>query len=204
MSAVAIRHSLDIPGVSAVIVGSRLNSSSLKHTDASLAAFSFSLDEDDRRRIAEAQEGLEDVPGDCGDEYRRPPFLTAAGDLSDHLSDSEDRLKRVDEVIRKGGRVEFSSSSVWEPIAVCLPLRSRLHLAEFTRGLLPRCSIRQHHHDIWNNRDLPAKLQDHWRLIRLRPNHTHLRHHLIRYQRSRRIITRCDTYEDNTAGRGGL
>ena len=25
------------------------------------------------------------IPGDCGDEYRRPPYLTATGDFSDHL-----------------------------------------------------------------------------------------------------------------------
>ena len=25
------------------------------------------------------------IPGDCGDEYRRPPYLTASGDLSHHL-----------------------------------------------------------------------------------------------------------------------
>ena len=25
------------------------------------------------------------IPGDCGDEYRKPPFLTASGDLSHHL-----------------------------------------------------------------------------------------------------------------------
>ena len=26
------------------------------------------------------------IPGDCGDEYRKPPFLTASGDLSHHLA----------------------------------------------------------------------------------------------------------------------
>jgi enamine deaminase RidA (YjgF/YER057c/UK114 family) len=25
------------------------------------------------------------IPGDCGDEYRKPPFLTASGDLSHHI-----------------------------------------------------------------------------------------------------------------------
>ena len=29
--------------------------------------------------------GSAPIPGDCGDEYRRPPFLTASGDLSHHL-----------------------------------------------------------------------------------------------------------------------
>ena len=118
ISAVAIRHSLDIPGVSAVIVGSRLNPSSSKYTDANIAAFSFALDDDDRRRIVDAQAGLKDVPGDCGDEYRRQPFLTAAGDLSHHLSDDSHRLKSVIQVVQRGGRVEYSSGSIYEPIAV--------------------------------------------------------------------------------------
>ena len=28
---------------------------------------------------------LQPIPGDCGDEYRRPPYLTATGDLSHHV-----------------------------------------------------------------------------------------------------------------------
>ena len=32
-------------------------------------------------------------PGDCGDEYRRPPFLTASGDLSHHLDSLPPRLR---------------------------------------------------------------------------------------------------------------
>jgi hypothetical protein len=36
------------------------------------------LDEDDVTLIAAAVDGLTAVPGDCGDEYRKPPFLTGA------------------------------------------------------------------------------------------------------------------------------
>ena len=38
-----------------------------------------------RAEIDKALAGLAPIPGDCGDEYRRAPFLTASGDLSDHL-----------------------------------------------------------------------------------------------------------------------
>ena len=41
----------------------------------------------DRADIDVAVAGLARVPGDCGDEYRKPPFLTATGDLSDHLEE---------------------------------------------------------------------------------------------------------------------
>ena len=35
--------------------------------------------------IKNAQKKLKAIPGDCGDEYRKRPYLTASGDLSDHI-----------------------------------------------------------------------------------------------------------------------
>lgn len=139
--AVATRHVLDVPGVASVIVGSRLapsesdGSASISastttktqttntYIDANLAAFTFTLDEDDRRAIKDAQAGLGDLPGDCGDEYRYPPYLTASGDLGDHLAEADtaaqrDMAAQVEQTIREGGRVEKSSGSPWEPVAV--------------------------------------------------------------------------------------
>ena len=80
---VAVRYIMQQPAVAAVIVGARLGQSS--HIQENLAVFGFSLDESDRAQIGAAIGGLTPVPGDCGDEYRKPPFLTATGDLSDHL-----------------------------------------------------------------------------------------------------------------------
>jgi len=116
IAAVATRYVLDLPSVAAVIVGSRLSAESDKYTASNLATFNFTLDDKDRELIAKAQEGLSDLPGDCGDEYRRKPYLTASGDLSDHL-DSEVTLK-VEKAVREGKRIEYSSGSHWEPIAV--------------------------------------------------------------------------------------
>ncbi|ORY33135.1 aldo/keto reductase [Naematelia encephala] len=118
ISTIASRYVLDLPGVAAVIVGSRLGPSAISYASLNLEIFSLKLDDTDRETIAVAQEGLKDLPGDCGDEYRRPPFLTAAGDLSDHIS-PEDKEKResLDEAISQGRRVEYSSGSPWEPIA---------------------------------------------------------------------------------------
>lgn len=117
ISAVAMRYVLDIPAVAAVIVGSRLSEGSEAYIDANLQVFSFKLTKEDMALISKAQEGLADVPGDCGDEYRRAPYLTATGDLSDHLEESE-QDKNVAAAIAKGQRVEYSSGSKWEPIAV--------------------------------------------------------------------------------------
>ncbi|KAL4968171.1 NADP-dependent oxidoreductase domain-containing protein [Aspergillus stella-maris] len=117
ISAVATRYVLDLPPVSAVIVGSRLSEGSEGYIARNLMAFSFSLTEGDRGLIAQAQERLIDVPGDCGDEYRRKPFLTAKGDLSDHLDPGADGNLKVESAVREGKRVEFDSGSVWEGIA---------------------------------------------------------------------------------------
>lgn len=115
IAAVATRWVLDVPGVKAVIVGTRLNADSEAYAKRTLLAFAISLDDEDRALIARAQERLNDIPGDCGDEYRRPPYLTAAGDLSHHLNPS-DRVKAVREAIARGQRVEYLTGSPWEPI----------------------------------------------------------------------------------------
>ncbi|KAF9763238.1 hypothetical protein IL306_003207 [Fusarium sp. DS 682] len=115
ISAVATRYVLDIPSVKAVIVGTRLGANSSAYINGNLKAFTFELDDEDNQIIAKAQECLKDLPGDCGDEYRRPPYLTAAGDLSHHLTDSE-RSKKLLNAIAKGQRVEYSSGSKWESI----------------------------------------------------------------------------------------
>lgn len=116
IAAVATRWVLDIPAVKAVIVGSRLSADSGKYIKSNLAAFAFSLDEDDRDTISRAQAGLADIPGDCGDEYRRALFLTAAGDLSDHIK-ATDEQRRVEQAVAGGQRVEYRSGSKWEPVA---------------------------------------------------------------------------------------
>jgi aryl-alcohol dehydrogenase-like predicted oxidoreductase len=119
ISAVATRYVLDIPSVKGVIVGTRLSANSGTYISSNLKTFSFSLDDADNALVTKAQEALQDLPGDCGDEYRRPPYLTVTGDLSHHLEEEEtERSRQVREAIEQGQRVEYSSGSKWEPIAV--------------------------------------------------------------------------------------
>jgi aryl-alcohol dehydrogenase-like predicted oxidoreductase/enamine deaminase RidA (YjgF/YER057c/UK114 family) len=82
---VASRFILDQPSVAAVIVGARLGERD--HIDDTCRLFTLSLSAQDRAELASAIRTLNAIPGDCGDEYRRPPFLTASGDLSHHLQD---------------------------------------------------------------------------------------------------------------------
>ncbi|KAI1344658.1 NADP-dependent oxidoreductase domain-containing protein [Xylariaceae sp. FL0016] len=115
IAAVALRYVLDIPAVSAVIVGCRLSRDSAEHARRNLAVFALRLDEEDYAAIRAAQEALEDVPGDCGDEYRRRPYLTATGDLSQHLATS--RREQIQKAVSAKCRIEYTSGSEWEPIA---------------------------------------------------------------------------------------
>ena len=82
---VASRFVLDQPGVAGVIVGARLGERS--HVDDARRIFAIQLTDEDRTEIAAALATLQPIHGDCGDEYRTPPFLTASGDLSHHLDE---------------------------------------------------------------------------------------------------------------------
>ncbi len=80
---VASRYILEQPAVGGVIIGARLGKS--EHIKDNLSLFKFSLDDRSITEIKDALAKLTPIPGDCGDEYRKPPFLTASGDLSHHI-----------------------------------------------------------------------------------------------------------------------
>ena len=111
---VATRWVLDQPHVAGVIVGARLGES--EHRDDNARLFDFALDAEDRAALGAAFEGLAPIPGDCGDEYRRPPYLTASGDLSHHLT-SLPAAYRAEPVPGRPGRARVSTGSVWEDLA---------------------------------------------------------------------------------------
>jgi len=112
MANIACRYILDSPGVAGVIVGARLGRS--EHVEDTLAMADVRLDDAARAEIAEGLAGMSPVPGDCGDEYRKPPFLTAAGDLSDHFEEFPAPYPT-----RRGGdgRTQALSGTVWEDLA---------------------------------------------------------------------------------------
>ncbi|MEQ1951077.1 aldo/keto reductase [Mesorhizobium yinganensis] len=114
ISNVATRWVLDHAAVAGAIVGARLGES--EHRADNLKAFGFSLDAEDRALLQEAFAASTPIPGDCGDEYRKPPYLTASGDLSHHL-DAIPSIYTAEPVPGRPGRSRVSSGSVWEPIA---------------------------------------------------------------------------------------
>ena len=108
---VATRWVLEQPAVLAVIVGARLGEN--QHRSDSLRLFSFKLDKDDHTKIEEALSESVEISGDCGDEYRRPPFLTASGDLSHHI-EAADNVYSIesDDGIRK----RTTTNTRWESV----------------------------------------------------------------------------------------
>ncbi len=114
VSNVATRWVLQQPAVAAVIVGARLGESEHRVDNAKL--FTFALDATDLAAIDTVLAMAQPIPGDCGDEYRKPPFLTASGDLSHHL-DAVPKVYTPIPVPGRPNRLRIDSGSVWEPIA---------------------------------------------------------------------------------------
>jgi aryl-alcohol dehydrogenase-like predicted oxidoreductase/enamine deaminase RidA (YjgF/YER057c/UK114 family) len=114
LSNVASRWVLEHDAVAATIIGARLGES--EHRDDNLNVFRFALDADDHALLEAAFAATKPIPGDCGDEYRKPPFLTASGDLSHHL-DAIPSVYSAEQVPGRPGRMRVSSGSIWEPIA---------------------------------------------------------------------------------------
>ena len=110
---VATRWVLDQPAVAAIIVGARIGER--EHRADNLRVFGFALDDADRSEIERALASARRIPGDCGDEYRRPPYLTASGDLSHHLDNIPSVYKSVPMEARPDRR-RIDSGSLWEPI----------------------------------------------------------------------------------------
>lgn len=109
---IAGRFILENPTVAAIIVGARLGES--EHIEDNNRLLKLALQKEDLELIKEAQSHLKPIPGDCGDEYRKPPFLTASGDLSDHL----ETIPKAFTPIQKGAqREQIFSGTEWEEYA---------------------------------------------------------------------------------------
>jgi aryl-alcohol dehydrogenase-like predicted oxidoreductase/enamine deaminase RidA (YjgF/YER057c/UK114 family) len=112
MANVASRYILEQPAVAGVIIGARLGASA--HIEENVRVFGFALEAGDREEIEGALAALTPIPGDSGDEYRRPPYLTASGDLSHHVTAFPPPY-----AVRPGpdGRSICLSGTSWETIA---------------------------------------------------------------------------------------
>jgi enamine deaminase RidA (YjgF/YER057c/UK114 family) len=108
---VATRWVLEQPAVGGVIIGARLGER--EHIADTLRGLSFALTEADRAELSAAAAMLTPIRGDCGDEYRKPPYLTASGDLSHHV----ESFPAPYTVRRDAGRARCLSGTPWESMA---------------------------------------------------------------------------------------
>jgi aryl-alcohol dehydrogenase-like predicted oxidoreductase/enamine deaminase RidA (YjgF/YER057c/UK114 family) len=111
ISIISSKYQLNQKSVGAVIVGARLGENA--HFADTVSLFDFSLTQDQNDRIASALATLTPIPGDCGDEYRKPPYLTASGDLSHHL----ENFPAVYQPIMRNGQIQIDSGTTWEELA---------------------------------------------------------------------------------------
>jgi len=105
---VATRYILDQPQVAGIIIGARLGASD--HIASNQKLLEFNLSKQDKITIAGVIGELKKIAGDCGDEYRNPPFLTATGDLSHHI----DSLPAPFETREGANGTRVLSGTPWE------------------------------------------------------------------------------------------
>ena len=111
VATIASKYQLGQKAVGAVIIGARLGENA--HISDAVSLFDFELSLSQRSEIGAAIAELLPIPGDCGDEYRKPPFLTASGDLSHHVAD----FPPVYKVIEANGKSRIDSGTSWESLA---------------------------------------------------------------------------------------
>ena len=103
---------LDNPAVSAVIIGTRLGRS--EHIAENKNLFRLKLSSEEINAIKTILANGITIPGDCGDEYRKPPFLTASGDLSHHFQEMPSPYPVV---FGNDGKSKALSGTPWESMA---------------------------------------------------------------------------------------
>jgi aryl-alcohol dehydrogenase-like predicted oxidoreductase/enamine deaminase RidA (YjgF/YER057c/UK114 family) len=109
---IATRYVLENPNVAAVIVGARLWERN--HITDNKKMLQIHLTPEDLTILKEALRNLQPIPGNCGDEYRKPPFLTASGDLSHHLENIPKPFK-ITNITET--RQQIFSGTEWESYA---------------------------------------------------------------------------------------
>jgi enamine deaminase RidA (YjgF/YER057c/UK114 family) len=126
----ACRYMLEQDVVGGIIIGARLGKSN--RIQDNLRLLEFELSAADQAKIQSVLGELKAIPGNCGDEYRKPPFLTASGDLSHHLESFPPPFP----IEKTGpGRAKALSGVPWEAMAgYCRAVRvgDRIHVSGTT------------------------------------------------------------------------
>ena len=112
ISNIASRFILEQSHVAGVILGARLGKS--EHINDNIQLFNFQLDKEDHAEVNAQLDSMNSIHGDCGDEYRKPPFLTASGDLSHHVKGFPEPYPTC---LNANGNKTVVSGTYWEEMA---------------------------------------------------------------------------------------
>jgi diketogulonate reductase-like aldo/keto reductase/enamine deaminase RidA (YjgF/YER057c/UK114 family) len=112
IATIASAYIKDLPAIGGVIVGARLGESA--HIDENKKILGLTLSETEREAIKKILAQGNGIPGDCGDEYRKPPFLTASGDLSHHVKEIASPYPTIKD---STGKTKALSGTSWESLA---------------------------------------------------------------------------------------
>ena len=112
IATVASAYMAQAPAVGAVIIGSRLGAS--EHIEENKKILSLQLTDSEKSTIENLLSKANTIAGNCGDEYRKPPFLTASGDLSHHIKEFP---KPYETKVSEDGKTRVFSGTPWEPLA---------------------------------------------------------------------------------------
>lgn len=85
IATIASAYIKEQPAVGGVIIGARMGVS--EHILENKKVLDIQLSEAELAQIKSVLAKGQSIPGDCGDEYRKPPYLTATGDLSHHVKE---------------------------------------------------------------------------------------------------------------------
>ena len=106
------KYILDNPQISGIIIGARLGQND--HIIDNQNILNIEMTKSERKKIEAAQKSFNSIPGNCGDEYRKAPYLTASGDLSHHYK----KIPKVfDSSLVSKNRKHISSKTKWESMA---------------------------------------------------------------------------------------
>ncbi len=112
IATIASAYMSQSPAVGAVIIGSRLGAS--EHIEENKKILTFQLSDIEKTAIETVLLKANIIKGNCGDEYRKPPFLTASGDLSHHIKEFP---KPYETKLFEDGTTRVFSGTEWEPLA---------------------------------------------------------------------------------------
>lgn len=112
IATIASAYIKEQPAVGGVIIGARMGVS--EHILENKKVLDIQLSAAELAQIKTILAKGQSIPGDCGDEYRKPPYLTATGDLSHHLKEFPVPYPTISDA---QGKTKALSGTSWESMA---------------------------------------------------------------------------------------